>query len=156
MHISQVRLKGFRNFRDATINFTEKSLLIGPNEIGKSNLLYALRLVLDRSISEAELEPQDCDFHVFDGSDVIEILIEFKDIKEDCVLAKLKEHVSEDGTAYIGYKASRDPHTKRVTYKFLVGRSRDTLTEIDSRFYLRGPSSKVHRLPPRPFCFHCS
>lgn len=32
------------------------------NDIGKSNLLYTLRILLDESLSEADLEPADSDF----------------------------------------------------------------------------------------------
>ena len=96
MHISQVKLKGFRNFRDATINFAKKSLLIGSNDIGKSNLLYALRILLDKNLSEADLEPRDSDFYVFEDTNQFEILIEFKEVNEDCVLSKMREHVGDD------------------------------------------------------------
>lgn len=137
MRISQVRLKGFRNFRDATINLTQKSLIIGANEIGKTNLLYALRLVLDKNFSEADLEPQEHDFCVFDNTNSIDIQLEIKDVEEDCVLAKLKEHVSDDRTTYIAYRATRDPQTSRATHKSLIGRSADTLTEVENRFWVR-------------------
>ena len=80
MQISQVRLRGFRNFRDATINLTKKSLIIGCNEIGKSNLLYALRILLDKSLSEADLEPQDSDFYVHEDTNEIKILVKFEEI----------------------------------------------------------------------------
>ena len=48
MQLSLIKIKGFRNFSDATINFSDKTLIIGANDIGKSNLLYALRLIFDR------------------------------------------------------------------------------------------------------------
>lgn len=52
MKIEQVKLKGFRNYKDATINFNNNTLIIGENDVGKTNLIYALRLMLDRSLSE--------------------------------------------------------------------------------------------------------
>jgi len=137
MQISQVRLKGFRNFKDATINFTRKSLIIGCNEVGKSNLLYALRILLDGSLSLADLEPQDSDFYVYEAINHIEILIVFDEVCEDCVLAKLREHVSDEGRMYLAYRATRDPDSGRKSYKLLVGHRIDALTEIDTRFYLR-------------------
>lgn len=137
MRISQVRLKGFRNFRDATINFSEKSLIIGANEIGKSNLLYALRILLDKNFSEADLEPHDSDFYVYEETNEIEIRVKFEEVCQDCVLSKLREHVSDDGTAYLVYRAARDPASRKKTYQFLAGRSEDTLAEIASRFYLK-------------------
>ncbi|WP_420000784.1 AAA family ATPase [Alteromonas macleodii] len=41
MEINRVDLTGFRNFKDASINFRPDSLLIGANDVVKSNLLYA-------------------------------------------------------------------------------------------------------------------
>lgn len=41
-------MKGFRNFKDTKVNFNEKTLIIGANDIGKSNLIYALRILLDK------------------------------------------------------------------------------------------------------------
>lgn len=70
MKIEQVILKGFRNYKDATINFNNNTLIIGENDVGKTNLIYALRLMLDRSLSEMDIEPSELDFHVSNGIDV--------------------------------------------------------------------------------------
>ena len=66
MKISEVKIKGFRNFKDETIKFKNHSLIMGENDIGKSNLIYALRILLDRSLSELDIEPLDSDFYVHD------------------------------------------------------------------------------------------
>lgn len=137
MQIDYVKLKGFRNFKEATVKFTQKSLIIGSNDIGKSNLLYALRLLLDKSLSEANLEPQDSDFYAYEDTNEIEILIKFQDINAECVLSKLKEHVNNAGVTYLAYKATRDKDSKRKDYRILVGREPELLEEVDSRFYLR-------------------
>ena len=52
MRIETVYIKGFRNYCDAVINFNETNLIIGANDVGKTNLLYAIRLLLDKSLSE--------------------------------------------------------------------------------------------------------
>lgn len=54
LYISHASIKGFRNFKDSEINLNEKTLVIGANDIGKSNLIYALRILLDKKLSEAE------------------------------------------------------------------------------------------------------
>lgn len=95
MNISQVKIKGFRNFKDETINFKSKSLIIGQNDIGKSNLIYALRILLDRSISEADLEPKLSDFYVFQDTYEFKIQIKFNEVKEECILSKFKGSVSD-------------------------------------------------------------
>ncbi len=48
MFISQICIKGFRNFHDTKIDFHEGiNVIIGHNNAGKSNLLNAIRLILD-------------------------------------------------------------------------------------------------------------
>lgn len=48
MQLSRVRVRNFRNFEDLTIDpFPSPAVIVGENGVGKSNLLAALRLVLD-------------------------------------------------------------------------------------------------------------
>ncbi|EMA9953884.1 AAA family ATPase, partial [Salmonella enterica] len=67
MEISSLKLKGFRNFKNAQINFNSNTLVIGSNDVGKSNMLHSLRILLDKSISESEIEPNELDFHLENG-----------------------------------------------------------------------------------------
>lgn len=55
MRIENIHIKGFRNFDDEKITFQDKTLIIGANDVGKTNLIYALRLLFDKSISERDL-----------------------------------------------------------------------------------------------------
>lgn len=48
MKIDKIHIKGFRNFDDEEITFQAKTLIIGANDVGKTNLLYALRLLFDK------------------------------------------------------------------------------------------------------------
>lgn len=137
MKITQVKLQGFRNFKEATINLEEKCLIIGPNEVGKSNFLFALRILLDPTLAEADLEPQDSDFYAFEDTERIQILIQFSEVHEDCVVAKFREHVSDGGELFIAYEAKRGRSAKEKNYKILLGQSPDALKEIEGRFYLR-------------------
>jgi len=59
MKVNWIHIKGFRNFVDEEIHFSNKTLIIGANDVGKSNLLYAMRLLFDRSISDRDLELTD-------------------------------------------------------------------------------------------------
>jgi len=48
MYISNIRIRGFRNFRDASVDFNDgMNVIIGHNNSGKSNLMQALQLVID-------------------------------------------------------------------------------------------------------------
>jgi len=52
MNIKNITIKNFRNFNDFSIDFSEGfQTIIGENNIGKSNLYWAIRLVLDKDLS---------------------------------------------------------------------------------------------------------
>lgn len=131
MRITQIKLKGYRNFKDATINVSEKTLIIGSNDIGKSNMLYAMRILLDRSLSEWDVEPKDSDFYCHDETNELNIILKFEDVKEDCVVSKLPGKISDDGILYLAYKAWKNTHE----YKFYAGFKEDELEEIQERYY---------------------
>ncbi|MDG0805673.1 AAA family ATPase [Pectobacterium brasiliense] len=135
MEISSLKINGFRNFKEAHIEINKNTLIIGCNDVGKSNLLHSLRIILDKSVSEAEIEPNELDFHLEDGqcSEEIEITVRFKNIIEDSVLSILKGDVSDDGETFIRYIAKRSD----LSYKFYIGDSIENLHEISSRFYLK-------------------
>jgi len=131
MIISQIRLDGFRNFKKATINVTNKTLIIGSNDIGKTNLLYALRILLDRGLSDLDIEPKDSDFFCHEETTQLEIIIKFEEVTDDCVVSKLPGKVSDDGVLYLAYRAWQKSHE----YKFYAGHSIEALEEIQERFY---------------------
>lgn len=135
MEISSLKLKGFRNFKDAHINFNSNTLVIGANDVGKSNMLHSLRMLLDKSISDSEIEPNELDFHLVNGKscEEFEIIIHFKDINEDAVLSILKGNVSDSGESFIKYIAQKSD----LSYKLFIGESVESLQEINSRYYLK-------------------
>ena len=47
MIISRMKLKNWRNFREADVNLRERVYVIGPNAAGKSNLLDVIRFLRD-------------------------------------------------------------------------------------------------------------
>ncbi|MFE4354017.1 ATP-dependent nuclease [Peribacillus butanolivorans] len=136
MHISTVTIMGFRNFKDSEINFNEKTLVIGANDIGKSNLIHALRIILDKKLSEAELEPKDSDYFVYEKTNEIFIQLKFENVTEDCILGKIGKYVSDKGILYLAYRGIRKESGEKK-YNFLIGQSENDLQEIESRFYLK-------------------
>ena len=63
MHISELRIRQFRNFLNARFTFRKGvNTLIGENGSGKTNALYALRLLLDDALSRNATYLQDTDF----------------------------------------------------------------------------------------------
>lgn len=137
MRVEKVNLKGFRNFKNATINFAEHTLVIGANDIGKSNLLYAIRILLDHNLSDSTIEPIESDFYVSpDGKqdDKLSILIKLTDIKEDAVISRFKGYISDNGTSYLMYVAYKDD----LSYEIFIGHREDALEKIENRYsYLK-------------------
>lgn len=121
MILATMKLQGFRNFKKSRINLTDKSLIIGANDVGKTNMLWAIRLLLDRGLTDYELEPKDSDFYAFEETNEFEICLCFEDVTEDCVVSKLKGKISDDDKLILSYKAYRDKTTKVKTYKLFAG-----------------------------------
>lgn len=135
MQLKTLYIKGFRNFKEVTVNFNEHSLLIGANDVGKTNLIYALRLLLDRSFSDYDYELAESDFFAYEETHEIVIRVYFEKIVEDCILARLPGKISDEGNLVIQYTATM--LNGKVEYQFYCGKSdsEDDLKEIDSPFY---------------------
>lgn len=50
--ISRAIIKNYRNFKSIDVNLTSKQVIIGENNIGKTNFVKALQLILDPSLSD--------------------------------------------------------------------------------------------------------
>ena len=130
MRISWIHIKGFRNFDDEIIHFSDKTLIIGANDVGKTNMIYALRILFDKSFSEQDLELTDSDYNAYTNAESIEITVQMSDINESCLKSEFKDSI-KDGQTYIQYRNS-----KSGTYSFSIGFSLDLLAE-KSRSYIR-------------------
>ena len=135
MILKKLYIKGFRNFKEVNVNFNEHSLMIGANDVGKTNLIYALRLLLDRSFSDYDYELTESDFFAYEETREIVIRAYFENITEDCILARLPGKISDDGKLVLQYTAAID--NGKVEYQFYCGKSdsEGDLKEIDSPFY---------------------
>src|SRR5690606_14348277 len=108
--IDYVYLNQYRNFADTHINLAENSLIIGSNDVGKTNMIHALRLLLDKSLSEAEIEPTTRDFHCAQNgtqANYFLIRIAFSEVTQDAVLSQLKGLVSATGHFFLEYRATK-------------------------------------------------
>lgn len=131
MRIDQVRIKGFRNFGDETIIFHQKTLIIGANDVGKTNLIYALSLLFDKSISEQDLELTDSDYNAYTRARQVEITATICGVTEDCLLSEFKGNI-KDGTVVIRYVKPKDE-----AYSIQIGFSEETLSEYPTRHYIK-------------------
>ncbi|USX06672.1 ATP-dependent nuclease [Paraburkholderia fungorum] len=136
MKIDSITLKNYRNFADATIHLAKNTLVIGGNDVGKTNMVHALRLLLDKTLSEMDIEPTPMDFHIAPSNGQakqLSVLIAFSEVHEDAVLSQLKGFVSEKRCFFLRYDATREP----LDFRIYAGHAPDGMEEIPGRFYLK-------------------
>jgi putative ATP-dependent endonuclease of OLD family len=101
MRLSRIIIKNFRNFKSLDVKLGEHTVVLGENKVGKTNLLFALRLILDPSLPDSARRLRFEDF--WDGlerplkkNDEIEVSLEFRDFeKSENLLAVLADHLVE-------------------------------------------------------------
>jgi len=135
MRISRIIIKNFRNFKSLDVKLGEHAVVLGENKVGKTNLLFALRLILDPSLPDSARRLRLEDF--WDGlerplkkEDVIEISAEFRDFEDsENLLAVLADHLVKP-----------DPMVARITYLFrpVSGREDAPKSEADYEFVIFG------------------
>lgn len=135
MRISRIVIKNFRNFKSLDVKLGEHAVVLGENKVGKTNLLFALRLILDPSLPDSARRLRLEDF--WDGlerplktEDVIEISVEFRGFaSNENLLAVLADHLVKP-----------DPMIARITYLFrpIPGREKTPRSEADYEFVIFG------------------
>lgn len=112
MKFNSVTIKNFRNFEDISIDLTNKNVLFGMNDVGKTNFLYALRYVFDKDIRKQNFGDTDYYKKKIDMPIEIVIAIDISDTEnEDSqkLRAKLKGAIlSDQDIVYIKVKADYD------------------------------------------------
>ena len=114
MHLSRIQIGNFRNFHDLDVKLGRASVVVGENNVGKSNLLFALRLILDPRLSDSSRMLREEDFWAglhepVKNREIIEVAIEFQDFqKEKSVFAVLQPYCIPGPVA----------DTARLTYRF--------------------------------------
>lgn len=112
MYLSRIRISNFRNFSELDVNLSGNVVVVGENRVGKSNLLYALRLIFDPTLPDSARQLTLADFWDglgdLDSDDKIVVSVEIKDFEDNLdILALLTD-----------YRLDDHPHTVRLTYEF--------------------------------------
>lgn len=61
-YISRVKIKNFRNFKEVDVELNHKQVIVGENNIGKTNFVRALQLILDPTLSDEDRNLEESDF----------------------------------------------------------------------------------------------
>ena len=101
MRLRKIIIKNFRNLRNITIIPAQKTVIIGENNTGKSNLILALRLILDTNSKklESELSQEDInDIALAEGETDFFITVEIGNLQQHMELETIfMEYLSRDG-----------------------------------------------------------
>lgn len=111
MYLKNLIIQNFRNFESIDIPLSSNLVLLGENRVGKSNLLFAMRLVIDQTLPDSARQLRISDF--WDGCDLskkpqIEIHLDFTDFEDDPYLTAL----------LTDYRLAHDHKTIRLSYVF--------------------------------------
>ncbi|MBA4025481.1 MAG: ATP-dependent endonuclease [Gordonia sp.] len=115
--MSRIAVKNFRNLVDIDVPLTRHTVIVGENRSGKSNLLHAMRLVLDNTLSgdQRRLRPEDfweglatADSDAADSGESIEVSLEVTDFEDEASV------VSTLGDALV----TGEPLTARLIYRW--------------------------------------
>lgn len=114
MRLSRFSAINYRNFAHVDIPLGEQVVVLGENRVGKSNLVHALRVLFDPTLSETArlLRAEDFwdglgDTALSDGNAII-LSVEFSDLEpQSQSLAALADFIVKD-----------TPLTARITYSF--------------------------------------
>lgn len=143
MRISRIQITNFRNFADLDVRLGEHAVIVGENKIGKSNLLHALRLILDPSLPDSSRKLREEDF--WDGlprpltrDHRITVSLEIAEFEDnENQLAIMAEHLVEP-----------DPMVARLTYVWqpLSGLEGNPTKDADYEFFVYGGDRTENRI----------
>ena len=112
MQFKFITIKNFRNFKDISIELSNKNVIFGMNDVGKTNFLYALRFLFEKDIRKQNFN--NADYYKKNTDDPIEIIlgIDISDTEDDdCkkLRARLKGAIlSDQNIVYIKLQATYD------------------------------------------------
>ena len=111
MQLSRVQIINFRNFATLDVALDANVVMVGENRVGKSNFIFALRLVLDTALPDAARQLKLID--IWDGCDLatapeVQIHLDLTDFADDPKLIAL----------LTDYRLASDYTIARLSYVF--------------------------------------
>ncbi len=148
MRLARLSVRNFRNFETIDIPLAGDVVLLGENRVGKSNLLFAIRLVLDPTLPDSARQLKLSDF--WDGCDLgtdpqIEVHLDFAEFDSDESQAALLTdfRIAEDARiARLSYVFRKKPELtgsaqSSTNYEFIVFGGGDESRSIPTRLRRR-------------------
>ncbi|WP_145573266.1 ATP-dependent nuclease [Yersinia mollaretii] len=126
MYINKLKIKNYRSFNDFSIELKQKTLIIGENNIGKTNLISAMSLLLNNEISGLRRKVLKNDDFNFDciqkfKKDILNEKLEADDLEFPSIeiIAGFTDFKDEDEKAIVSEWYSDDKHTEaELKYTF--------------------------------------
>ena len=115
LFISRVKIKNYRNFKDVDVRLGHKQIIIGENNVGKTNFLKALQLILDPTLSDEDRMLEESDFN--------DTLVNPMENKEEIVIEVYIEIYSNNKTILTVFqdatvKNEKGKEVLKLTYRF--------------------------------------
>lgn len=126
MKIRKIKIKNFRNLREIEVYPAHTTIFVGENNTGKSNLLYALRLLLDPEAKRLETEISEDDINDVarsEGENSFSIAIDIGDLQKHQELeAIFRDRIAQDGIeTYVTIEGKYEPDEEGIyTWKVQV------------------------------------
>lgn len=115
LFISRVKIKNYRNFKNIDVRLGHKQIIIGENNVGKTNFLKALQLILDPTLSDEDRMLEESDFN--------DTLVNPMENKEEIVIEVYIENYSNNKTILTVFqdatvKNEKGKEVLKLTYRF--------------------------------------
>lgn len=130
LYISRVKIKNYRNFKDVDVRLGHKQVIIGENNIGKTNFIRALQLILDPSLSDDDRRLDESDFNdtlvnPMENDEEIEISIYISNYRNNRVILAMLQGatVMDNGEETLKFTYKFFPHTDDMgnkEYEFVI------------------------------------
>ncbi|WP_437919665.1 ATP-dependent nuclease [Sphingobacterium sp. LRF_L2] len=137
MYISRLSIKNYRTFKDFTIELKPLTLIIGENNVGKSNLLDSIGLILGQEVSYFKrrvLEVADFNYDVITTfkKQILDLNVPPEQISfpEISISVDLIEWDDDQETVVADWYSSADLRTATLTYVFAPHAKFDRESEI--------------------------
>jgi putative ATP-dependent endonuclease of OLD family len=141
MYISRLFIRNFRNFQELDVPlFNGVTCIVGENNVGKTNLLHAIRLVIDASLSSQHRTLQREDFPAS---------LDLTTPQQVVISIELRNYATRPHEEATAGPWAVDDDLARLTYRFRPGRKareefeagerdEDSITFEDYRWEIRG------------------